>query len=245
MKIVLQDGEQDCLLACYSMILSYYGKNISLHELYDREMIPPDGLSVGYLKKLNKKNGMEMKGYKIKKGNNNVEVLKKLKLPVIIQWDSDHFVVVKKLSKNKITIIDPAIGKVQTTLQLFSNFFSGYMISLTPNKYFVKGKTESKILQALKQTFINKNTSSYIISIVIAQIVALVFSIMIRDTLAQKYSFLFSIGVIGCLIIFQALAFITKQIAQEKANALYETEISKSIFKGIFSRPILYFRNNT
>ncbi|MBP1042461.1 ATP-binding cassette domain-containing protein [Vagococcus sp. BWB3-3] len=245
MKVVLQDGEQDCLLACYSMILSYYGKNISLHELYDREMIPPDGLSVGYLNKLNRQNGMKMKGYKTKKETVDVDVLKELKMPVIIQWNNDHFVVVKKISRKKITIIDPAVGKIGTTFQLFSDKFSGYIISLSPTQDFIKGNAESKIAQALTKTFLNRNTSRYIVSIVIAQLVALIFSVMIRDTLAQRYSFLFSLGIIGCLVFFQVLAFITKQVAQEKANVLYEKEITATIFKGIFSRPILYFRNNT
>ena len=73
MKIVLQNNEQDCLLACYSMILGYFGRDVAIHELYSGEMIPPDGLSVSYLKNINMKHQVSMHVYKTDKKNYTME----------------------------------------------------------------------------------------------------------------------------------------------------------------------------
>ena len=113
MKIALQNSDQDCLLACYSMILSYFGKNVSINSLYKKEMIPPDGLSISYLKELNIKYGLNMKVYRIKDKEKTFQVISKIKKPIIVHWDLNHFVVVKNVKKNHIEIVNPEIGKVK------------------------------------------------------------------------------------------------------------------------------------
>ena len=45
MKIILQNNESDCLLACYAMLLNNLGLEIPLYEIYKEDMIPADGLS--------------------------------------------------------------------------------------------------------------------------------------------------------------------------------------------------------
>jgi ABC-type bacteriocin/lantibiotic exporter with double-glycine peptidase domain len=196
------------------------------------------------LKKLNIKNNVEMKAYK-SKTNDVIDLLKGLQLPVIVQWNSDHFVVVEKVGSSKVKIIDPAIGRVTVSFENFKEKFSGFIILLAPTPQFDVKKTSSEMLFGLKTSFVNKNAVVYIIAIVIAQIVALLFSVLIRDILDKRYSLQIFIGLIILLISLQIIVFLIKQLAQEKANILYENQISNTIFKGIFSRPILYFRNNT
>nr|CUH82813.1 LmgT-protease and ABC transporter; cleavage of the leader peptide and export of mature lacticin LMG [Lactococcus lactis subsp. lactis] len=244
MKIILQNNEQDCLLACYSMILYHYGREISVYDLYDKDMIPPDGLSVSYLKNLNVKNNISMKAFKIS-DKSAINLFDNFRFPVIVQWKKKHFVVVQKISKKKVTIIDPEIGRIKLTLEQFLNNFSNYVISLSPDEHFKEVKKKSLIYEPLKKTFINKNIFGYIVSILLAQAVALFFSIFIKNTLDQKYNLLVSIMLIIFLIIIQIVSFYIKQVSQQKTNILFEKEVSKKLFEGLLSRPILYFRNNT
>ena len=49
MKIILQNNESDCLLACYAMLLNNLGLEIPLYEIYKEDMIPADGINVSKL----------------------------------------------------------------------------------------------------------------------------------------------------------------------------------------------------
>ena len=51
MKIILQNNEEDCLLACYTMLLNDLGINIPLYEVYTKDSLPADGLNLSYLLK--------------------------------------------------------------------------------------------------------------------------------------------------------------------------------------------------
>ncbi|MCT0080319.1 peptidase domain-containing ABC transporter [Lactococcus lactis] len=245
MKIVLQNNEQDCLLACYSMILGYFGRDVAIHELYSGEMIPPDGLSVSYLKNINMKHQVSMHVYKTDKKNSPNKIFYPKMLPVIIQWNDNHFVVVTKIYRKNVTLIDPAIGKVKYNYNDFMKKFSGYIITLSPNSSFTKKKRISEIIFPLKKIFKNRNTFLYIFSLFISQIVALWFSIILRDILNKSHDITYSFIMMISLVLFQTLSLLMKLGAQKNTNLLYESKISRQIFKGIFSRPLLYFRNNS
>lgn len=62
MKIILQNNEEDCLLACYTMLLNDLGHKVPLYEVYDKDSLPADGLNVSYLLSLNKRFGVALKG---------------------------------------------------------------------------------------------------------------------------------------------------------------------------------------
>ncbi len=63
MKIILQNNEEDCLLACYTMLLNDLGHRVPLYEVYDRDSLPADGLSVSYLLTLNDRFGVTINAY--------------------------------------------------------------------------------------------------------------------------------------------------------------------------------------
>ena len=56
-KFRMQTGEQDCLLACYSMAVSSLGIDLLPHELYDGDALPADGLKASYLRQIDQSIG--------------------------------------------------------------------------------------------------------------------------------------------------------------------------------------------
>ncbi|MCU5746468.1 cysteine peptidase family C39 domain-containing protein [Staphylococcus sp. SQ8-PEA] len=245
MKIALQNNDQDCLLACYSMILSYFGKNVSISRLYKREMIPPDGLSISYLKDLNIKYKLDMKVYRIKDKEKTFQVMSKIKKPIIVHWDLNHFVVVMNVKKNYVEIVNPEIGKVNVSKEVFLEHFSNVLLMFNPQRGFIKGKEDLEFFGYLKTVLINKNIILFSASVILAQIVVLIFSIVIRNIINQKYTYLISLSMIVIIIIIQMFSFIFKQEAQIKENKIYEKTISYNMFNALFNKPLLYFRNST
>ena len=49
MRVVLQQTEQDCLLACYAMVAGAMGLRVSLGDLREWKPLPAEGLSAEYL----------------------------------------------------------------------------------------------------------------------------------------------------------------------------------------------------
>ncbi len=62
----------------------------------------------------------------------DMDDLGKLKLPCILHWDFNHFVVLVKVGRNKVTILDPAIGERTLSFAEVSDHFTGVALELTP-----------------------------------------------------------------------------------------------------------------
>ena len=108
--IVKQDGYKECGAASLLSIIRYYHGNISINKLIDLTHTDKTGTNFYQLKEAAIKLGLEAIGYKI----DNIEALKDINKPFICQFihqNYEHFVVVYQIKKNKITIMDPAIGK--------------------------------------------------------------------------------------------------------------------------------------
>ena len=62
--------------------------------------------------------------------------LKALKTPCILHWDLNHFVVLQKVSRQSIEILDPALGLRRVSFQEASKHFTGVALELTPQPNF-------------------------------------------------------------------------------------------------------------
>lgn len=101
---VNQTSNNDCGLACLTMILKYFGIRTSFERLKENFNQNDKKMSVYDIVKLSKQNGVEACGYK-------KVFLNQIKLPCIIHLidnEKQHFVVLLKVLKNKFLIADPA-----------------------------------------------------------------------------------------------------------------------------------------
>lgn len=71
--------------------------------------------------------------------------LDELKLPCILHWDLNHFVVLAKVSKSKLTILDPAVGERKLSINEVSRHFTGVALELTPAADFKPQKAAPSI----------------------------------------------------------------------------------------------------
>lgn len=112
---------RDCGPACLKMIARYHGKNYSLEYLRNLCSISKEGVSLHGISEAAEKIGFRVTGAKISFAQLNEEV----PLPCILHWNQEHFIVVPpqdysgKSKKEKITIIDPAIGARKLSLASF------------------------------------------------------------------------------------------------------------------------------
>lgn len=65
-----------------------------------------------------------------------LDELKDLAVPCILHWNMNHFVVLRRVRRGTVTIMDPAVGERRLTLTTVSRHFTGVALELTPNADF-------------------------------------------------------------------------------------------------------------
>jgi ATP-binding cassette subfamily B protein RaxB len=74
-----------------------------------------------------------------------LEALAQLKLPAILHWDMNHFVVLTKAAGDRITVNDPARGRRVLSLKEASDHYTGVAMELTPATGFAERDEREKI----------------------------------------------------------------------------------------------------
>ena len=114
------DG-MDCGPSCLRMIAKYYGRSFSVQQLREKSYILKTGVNL-----LGLSEAAESIGLRSTCIRTSIQKLKEqAKLPCIIHWNQEHFVVLYKISKKKdkwiFHIADPAHGLLKYEEQEFKN----------------------------------------------------------------------------------------------------------------------------
>ncbi len=129
---ILQTEISECGLACLAMVSSYYGLRTDLASLRSRLGTAQDGMNLKQLIVQANRIGLSARAVKAE-----LDALKHLKVPCILHWDLNHFVVLKKAGRRKIVIHDPSIGVVRMSYAEASTHFTGFAVDFEPNQNFV------------------------------------------------------------------------------------------------------------
>jgi ATP-binding cassette subfamily B protein RaxB len=120
MKVILQSEASECGLASIAMIADFYGKRLGLGEIRRRFPLSLKGAKLGQLIRIGQQLGMSSRPLRL-----DMEQLDELKLPCILHWDLNHYVVLAKVSRSNITVLDPAIGRRVLSRCEASEHFTG------------------------------------------------------------------------------------------------------------------------
>ncbi len=155
--IVLQDGYKECGAASLLSIIHYYKGSISMAKLVELTNTNKDGTNFYQLKQAAEKLGFNANGYK----TNNYNTLQEIETPFIIQIidkNYEHFCVVYTMKKNKVVVMDPAIGQREILVEEFKNIWTGYILILRPIKK-IENYQETKYLNTIIKEILIKNKS--------------------------------------------------------------------------------------
>ena len=129
--LILQTEAAECGLACLAMIVGYHGLRIDLATLRTRHTISLRGSTLADLMKLAGQLKFNARPLRL-----DLKNLPELKLPCLLHWNFDHFVVLTKISGNRVSLLDPATGERELQVAEFSKHFTGIALELTPTNEF-------------------------------------------------------------------------------------------------------------
>lgn len=123
----LQSEAAECGLACVAIVAAAHGMHVGLAELRQRFPLSLRGARLNQVIHIAQQLGLQSRPLRVE-----IENLRDLQLPCILHWDLNHFVVLVKVGKQKVTILDPVVGERTLTLAAVSKHFSGVALELTP-----------------------------------------------------------------------------------------------------------------
>lgn len=114
----------DCGAACLAMIISYYGKKVSLSQVKNQFEFTRIGVSIQDIVEVSTNIGFQATPLKLSQ-----DQLEQIPLPCVLFWKQDHFVVLEKITQKKeetfYHILDPGYGKIILDSSIFLKEWQG------------------------------------------------------------------------------------------------------------------------
>lgn len=123
-----QRDAMDCGPTCLKMIAQFYGKNYPLTYLRKQCYIDRQGVSLSGIAVAAEKIGLHTLAVK----TTLAELIAEDVTPFIAHWQQNHFVVVHKITKNKVHVADPGAGKLVYTHAEFEKAWAKDRNEATP-----------------------------------------------------------------------------------------------------------------
>jgi ATP-binding cassette, subfamily B, bacterial CvaB/MchF/RaxB len=140
LPVILQTEATECGLACLAMIATYHGHSIDLNTLRRRYPVSLKGVTLKALMETASHLNLSGRPLRFELGH-----LRELRLPAIVHWDMDHFVVLKTVTRKGIVVHDPAFGKRFYALAEASKHLTGIALELTPTEVFTPVDERSRL----------------------------------------------------------------------------------------------------
>lgn len=138
--MIYQTESSECGLACLAMVCGYYGKNIDLFTLRQQFNLNARGSTLAGLNAIAAQLGMLTRGLSLE-----TESLADLKLPCMLHWDFNHFVILTRVKRDRFVLHDPARGPRTVSLAEMSQHFTGIALEIAPGSDFQKESVKSRI----------------------------------------------------------------------------------------------------
>ena len=149
--LIKQHDMRDCGATCLASVAGHYGLQLPIAKI--RQLCHTDKRGTNALGLIQ---GLEQMGFNAKGVKASLENLPQAPLPAIahtiFKEQFQHYVVIYKVHKGKISVMNPAYGKIETyTTEEFAKIWTGVLILLEPNEYFEQRNEKTSLYQRFYQ----------------------------------------------------------------------------------------------
>ena len=250
--LIEQHDSNDCGAACLAMICKYYGKDFTITKIRDIVGTDINGTPINGLH-----HGAETLGFDVKKVRITKDVFfEGFTLPAVCHIRTtdggSHFIVLYKVTKNKVVVLDPAQGIVKYTPDEFFEIFDGIILFLYPN-YSFKTSEETKssvfksfttLLKSQKKLFLYAIIGSVILTLL--GIFSSLFNKVLMDEILpyalKDLLFAYTLG-FGAVVIIRVLLGAVRQHLVLYLSQRIDLPLMLGYFKHVFKLPIGFFES--
>ena len=170
--VVMQMEALECGAASLAMVMAYYDKWVPLEQVRVDCGVSRDGSSAKNVLIAARNYGFEADGYRCE-----IDTLKeKMKVPCIIHWNHDHFVVLDGFKGNYAYINDPARGQVRVSMEEFDTSFTGICLQIQPGEGFEPSGKPKSVLEFARNRLAGAGTA--VAFVLLSSVIAYLFGII-------------------------------------------------------------------
>ncbi|EOE6858122.1 peptidase domain-containing ABC transporter [Cronobacter dublinensis] len=140
LPIIRQTESAECGLACLTMIACWHGLQTDLPTLRERFNVSIQGMTLQRLIDCASVLRLSSRAVKLEPTD-----LKSLKLPCILHWNMNHFVVLESVRSTKFIIHDPDKGRLILSTKEVGRHFTGIALEIFPAQGFTQKDERRKI----------------------------------------------------------------------------------------------------
>lgn len=140
LPVIRQNEAAECALACLAMVASYHGYRTDISSLRRKFPVSLKGVTLKMLMEMADESNLAPRALRVELSD-----IGRVETPAILHWDMNHFVVLKAVSRNSVSVHDPAIGARRYTLEEFSRHFTGVALELRPTDRFKRREVKAKL----------------------------------------------------------------------------------------------------
>ncbi|WP_394152001.1 peptidase domain-containing ABC transporter [Vibrio maritimus] len=245
LPLIRQTEKAECGIACLAMVADWHGYKTDLRSLRAKCAITQHGMSFARLIECGAL--LKLSGRAVRL---DLHELEQLATPCILHWNLNHFVVLKKVSRKKIEIHDPANGALILSYDEVNKHFTGIALELTPTHDFEE-KTESKEVRL--STLIGKTVGlrgalgRIFVFALVLEVLALtlpIFNQIVIDEVLVGYDKNLLVLVVGAILLItatQTLIGLAQQWATIKLSVDFNMQWAANVFHHLFRLPVDWF----
>jgi NHLM bacteriocin system ABC transporter peptidase/ATP-binding protein len=196
----------ECGAAALAIVLAHHGRWIPLEELRVACGVSRDGSKASNVVKAARTYGLTAKGFK-----KEPQALRSLRLPAILHWNFNHFVVLDGFHKGRVFLNDPATGPREVTEQELDEAFTGVVMTFEPGPEFARKGDPPRLIPALRRRLAGSRAALAFVllaglALAIPSLVVPVFSKVFVDSVLLESRrdwlppLLFGMGIAGLLM---------------------------------------------
>lgn len=140
LPVIQQTEAAECGLACLAMIASFHGHRIDLNTLRRRHPVSLKGVTLRALIDIARHLHLSCRPLRLEPSH-----LKQIRLPAIMHWDMNHFVVLKSAAHGGLVVHDPALGERRLSWEEASKHLSGIAVEIWPVEGFTAKEERTRL----------------------------------------------------------------------------------------------------
>lgn len=247
LPVVRQAAATECGLACVAMIATYFGVPTDLISLRRKHEVSLKGATLSTIASCCRGLGLSTRAVRC-----DYRELKKLRMPCVLHWRFNHFVVLKSVKDDCVVVHDPARGVVTESAAVVSDAFTGIVLEVSSSPRFKSLKLPLQLkLRDLISSDANLRrqflaglllaliceilllTSPFYLQVVIDQVLAKGDSPLL-NTLAAAFTI---------LLIIHVLANVMRQLTFSYLSHVTVFDITTRVLHRLLQLPIRFFRS--
>lgn len=247
--VILQEENSDCGISCIAMISSFYGNHKTAQQIQMMTNSGNRGVNLKSITDIAGQVGLATRHLKLE-----LTEIENLKLPCILHWRMNHFLILEKAKNGKFIIIDPRSGRKKITESEMSKGFTGVATELTKLESFKKNSRSPELTyREILRTISNGKTavSLLLLASLAIELLAIISTLYVQVVMDQIISdhdrdlvTVIGLGFL-CVTILIAISETARMWISINIRESISTSWAASFYYRMMSLPISYFTSRS